>query len=629
MRHLFLNPLLLSSLALGAALLSGCTGEVLTVEMVDLAGDAATSVPTLDASRAETASHDATHDSGHTSDVGAPEDGMADAPTRIDAGTHDGGAGDVGPQPDGGEHTDAPIPPPIDAGPGDAPADAPADHNAHDAHEAGGESDASSDGTVPVLIAIHVTIYGLPLNDSVVLQDNHTDTSTVTNSSGSTSFGFDFPTLLPTGSAYDVTAVSSSSAVTCSVVNPTGFAGSVPTTGIYVKCAPPIGTTQTVTVDLTGLAMGESVTLLLNGADDLTLTMDGTNAFTTQAAAGYVVTVKTNPLAPIAQTCTVGAMTATGVTVACTSLVDLAATQTGDVAGIASDGINVYWANFTKGTINSAPIGGAGPIATLYTGSPGPTGLAIYPAGGANYVYWTNSSTGAVMRVTAAGTNPTPLIPIPTMVGTIPTGIAVSPSGTAVYWTNRTSSGSVMSVPSGGGAATPLATGQTLPTGIATDGTSVYWTNFGDPAIATANPGVWRVTLSASNGTTAGTDGPSQVAKGVSPMGIIVLKTNLYWTDPGMQSVLTFPTAPNSPGTFTTVAGGQTGAEYIATDGANLYWTCHNTVGSVVRAPIGAYPAPFTTIVQNQSLPYFIAAYALNVYWTNDTSSGQVNQAPN
>jgi hypothetical protein len=89
------------------------------------------------------------------------------------------------------------------------------------------------------------------------------------------------------------------------------------------------------------------------------------------------------------------------------------------------------------------------------------------------YVYWT--TTDSVLRVSESGGSTQTVASSQAT----PSGVAVDSSG--VYWTNRTSSGTVQhrTIAADGtvGTLDTLATGQNDPHGIALDATTVYWTN--------------------------------------------------------------------------------------------------------------------------------------------------------
>jgi len=101
--------------------------------------------------------------------------------------------------------------------------------------------------------------------------------------------------------------------------------------------------------------------------------------------------------------------------------------------GIAVDATRAYWTDIgdgsdTGGSIHAAPLDGSGPSVALATGLNNPMDIAV----DTRNVYWTSYATG-----------------------------------------------SVVSVPLGGGTPTTIAEGQANPRGIATDGVSVYWVNWG------------------------------------------------------------------------------------------------------------------------------------------------------
>lgn len=92
-------------------------------------------------------------------------------------------------------------------------------------------------------------------------------------------------------------------------------------------------------------------------------------------------------------------------------------------------------------------------------------GITVY----AKYVYWTTAD--SVLRVSEAGGTTETVADAQSG----PSGIAVDASG--VYWTNRSSNGTIQHAALAGGPVETLATGQNDPHGIALDATTVYWTN--------------------------------------------------------------------------------------------------------------------------------------------------------
>jgi len=113
------------------------------------------------------------------------------------------------------------------------------------------------------------TVSGLATGNSVVLQNNGGGDLTV-NADG----GFTFATALADGSAYSVTVLTDPAMPNqmCTVTNGSGTLNGANVTNVSVNC-----TTDRFTVGgtLSGLAAGNSVTLINNGGGDLTVNADG------------------------------------------------------------------------------------------------------------------------------------------------------------------------------------------------------------------------------------------------------------------------------------------------------------------------------------------------------------------
>ncbi len=146
-------------------------------------------------------------------------------------------------------------------------------------------------------------------------------------------------------------------------------------------------------------------------------------------------------------------------------------------AGIATDGVTVYWANRGDGTIRSSPFyGDGGQVSVVASDAASPVDVALDDAG----VYWVEATSGNVMALRAGATNPVVLAS-----GPPGTTAAIALDGDRVYWVS--SAGTVMRVEKDGGAATTLASGQDSPVDVAVDSRFVYWADGVDDG------GIYRV----------------------------------------------------------------------------------------------------------------------------------------
>lgn len=147
------------------------------------------------------------------------------------------------------------------------------------------------------------TLAGLATGDSVTVQNNGGGTQVLTQN-GPFSFS---PPPVTSGTGYSITASAPTGPIlqTCSVSNGAGNVGNGDVSAT-VTCS---STAYPVSVTVSGLLGGETLVLLDNGGDALSVTQNGTNTFATNVANGspYAVTVGTQPLTggAMAQTCNV------------------------------------------------------------------------------------------------------------------------------------------------------------------------------------------------------------------------------------------------------------------------------------------------------------------------------------
>ncbi len=133
------------------------------------------------------------------------------------------------------------------------------------------------------------TLSGLTLGQQVTLLLNGGN-PLIQTSSGS----FVFPNKIPAGGSYTVIVGTQPLGQTCTVLNGVGSNVQSNISNIAVSC---ITNQYTIGGTLTGLASGQSVTLLNNGANSLTVSSNGNFTFSNSVASGgsYSVTVGTQP----------------------------------------------------------------------------------------------------------------------------------------------------------------------------------------------------------------------------------------------------------------------------------------------------------------------------------------------
>jgi len=155
--------------------------------------------------------------------------------------------------------------------------------------------------TVSVACAPLITMYTISVavtgltGTGMVLQDNGGDNLSLTGNGT-----FPFATQIASGGTYAVTILTQPSGQTCTVTNGTGTVTNANVT-VNVTCN---ATLYTISAAVSGLT-GMGLVLQDNGADNLSVTTNGTFPFATQIASGstYAVTVLTQPTG---QTCTLG-----------------------------------------------------------------------------------------------------------------------------------------------------------------------------------------------------------------------------------------------------------------------------------------------------------------------------------
>jgi hypothetical protein len=182
---------------------------------------------------------------------------------------------------------------------------------------------------------------------------------------------------------------------------------------------------------------------------------------------------------------------------------------------------------------------------------------------------------------------------------------SVAVDATNVYWTDfavngsagaesgpQAFSGSIVTVPLGGGTPTTLQTGRDKPLQIAVDDTFVYWAEGGTDLIAMPKGGGAPVTVSS-----------------IEEYGIVTDSNHVYWTTgPDVMQ------GAGSGGGQVQLAGGQAGGNGIACDGTNVYWvTTMGTPNQVVSVPIaGGTITTLATTAPGGS----IAVNSTTVFWT-------------
>lgn len=218
----------------------------------------------------------------------------------------------------------------------------------------------------------------------------------------------------------------------------------------------------------------------------------------------------------------------------------------------------------------------------------------------ATHVYWTHRDTDEIMKAPIDGGAAV------TIADSCPSfGIEVS--ATDAYWT-CSEAGAVYRAPLEGGEPVPLATGLSLPMGLALDQTSIY---VGDDSSVKRLP--------------IGGGEAEQLASGSGSRRLEIDDTHVYWTNADASTVRKVPVAG---GEVVILATGYFESHEVALDATTVYWTTPGegpSVGAVNKVPkAGGTPVALAT---DQASPFYIAVDATHVYWVN-VADGEIRRVP-
>lgn len=189
----------------------------------------------------------------------------------------------------------------------------------------------------------------------------------------------------------------------------------------------------------------------------------------------------------------------------------------GQLTGIATNGQQVYWNNFTDNRLSRANVDGSGL---------NPFFLTVFNAYGlaaaGNVLYWASFSGSSVSRFDPSG-SPTLTQGLVSITPTaFPYSVAVD--STYIYWANANElngQGSIGRARLDGTEVNPsFIPNLTDPRGVAVNGNHVYWTSFGTGTIGRAN-----LDGSAPNN--------SFITGASNPIGLAVNGTHVYWANYG------------------------------------------------------------------------------------------------
>jgi hypothetical protein len=284
---------------------------------------------------------------------------------------------------------------------------------------------------------------------------------------------------------------------------------------------------------------------------------------------------------------------------------------------LAADDTSIYWtvpmtiegwgkANI-PGSIMKMPIAGGAPT-TLFTGAQLPGGLAL----DSTSVYWTDTFAGTVMKVAKSCGEAVTLAS--GLGGHMPGELVVDTK--SIYWADTAGlpgAVAVNKVSVAGGPVVNLAPFQPNSQeamAIAIDAANVYWTNFlndGSGSITSVPLGGGAVTTLVS------------LVKSW-PTGLAVDATGIYFpTFDGTSGAIM--TAPLNGGTPTTLASAQNEILGFAVDTANVYWATYAQAGAVMRMPVGG---GMPTVLASTSWPSSLVVDSTSVYWATDKGSSVI-----